>query len=207
MATPPQPGTPLHPKNPAHPAEAGHPVDAIHWPPRYLPESAPVVVRNELLIPAPLPIVWNWLLRAGSWPDWYPNAHDVHFLSHTGPDLRDRSRFRWKTFGLRVTSKVLEFVPPTAAATPARLAWDAHGIGIDAWHAWLLTPRPDGHTHVLTAEVQHGWLARLGKLVTPTRIGAQHQIWLEGLSRQAQNGALGAPGALAAGLPTQARTA
>ncbi len=160
----------------------------IHWPPAYRPATAPVAVRNEIEIPVPASQVWAWLLRAELWPAWYSNAAAIHFLSHSGPDLRNRSRFRWKTFGLTVTSKVLEFDPPNTPEAPARLAWDAHTVGLNAFHAWLLTPLPNGHTHVLTEEVQHGWLARLGKFLFPRRMQTQHQLWLEGLSRQAQSG-------------------
>ena len=155
---------------------------AIRWPERLLPAKASVFVRNEITIAAPPDRIWAWLLRAEHWPEWYPNSADIHFLSHAGPDLRNRSRFRWKTFGVRITSKVLEFEPW------AKLAWDAHGIGIDAYHAWLLTPQTDGSTHVLTEEVQNGWLARLGKLVMPQRMSEQHQIWLEALAAKAQSG-------------------
>ncbi len=177
---------------PGSSSAAGSPQDeaGIRWPAAYLPASAPVFAHNELVIPAPAEVIWAWLLRAELWPDWYANSSDIHFLSHAAPNLRDRSRFRWKTFGLRMTSKVLEFEPPS------RLAWDAHGIGVDAWHGWLLTPLAGGGTHVLTEEVQHGWLARLGKRLAPDRMHTQHQLWLEGLSRQAQGGM---PPELAAG--------
>lgn len=154
----------------------------IVWPAGHGPEQSAVFASNEILIAAPPERVWAWLVRAALWPEWYPNSADMHFQSHTGPDLRDRTRFRWKTFGIRVTSKVYEFEPVR------RLAWNADGIGIHAWHAWLLTPQPDGSTHVLTQETQNGWLARLGKLLTPARMEQQHQLWLESLSRQAQSG-------------------
>ena len=154
----------------------------VRWPERYLPAKSAVFVRNEIVIPQAPDIVWAWLLRAQSWPEWYTNSRDIHFLSHAGPDLRNRSRFRWRTFGSRITSKVLEFEPCT------RLAWDAHGIGVDGYHAWVLTPLDDGSTHVLTEETQHGWLARLGKMLMPTRMFDMHQLWLEALSAKAQGG-------------------
>jgi uncharacterized protein YndB with AHSA1/START domain len=154
----------------------------VLWPDHYLPAHADVFAHNELVIPAPPETIWAWLLRAENWPDWYANASELHFLSHAGPDLRNRSRFRWTTFGLRVTSKVLEFEPYR------RLAWDAQGIGVQAYHAWVLTPLEAGQTHVLTEETQRGWLARLGRRLRPRRMEEQHQIWLEGLSRQAQSG-------------------
>jgi len=152
------------------------------WPDRYLPAKSAVFVRNEIVISAPPEAIWPWLLRAELWPEWYANSSDIHFLSHTGPDLRNRSRFRWRTFGVRITSKVLEFEPCT------RLAWDAHGIGIEAYHVWILTARPDGTTHVLTEETQNGWLARLGKKLMPSRLSEMHQAWLEALSAKAESG-------------------
>lgn len=158
----------------------------VRWPASYLPASSRVFVHNEIVIPASPEHIWRWLIRADLWPSWYENAADIHFLSHTGPDLRDRSRFRWRTFGARITSKVLEFEPHR------RLAWDAHGIGIAAYHAWVITPMPsDGmsqRTQVLTEETQTGWRARLGKLLMPDRMHTMHQLWLESLSRQAQTG-------------------
>lgn len=158
----------------------------IHWPAEYLPANTHVFASNEILISAPVEVVWAWLVRAESWPEWYANAKDIHFLSHAGPDLRDRSRFRWKTFGALITSKVMEFEPCS------RLAWDAHGIGVQAWQAWVLTPIENAgerrSTHVLTAETQTGWRARLGNAVMPKRMSAMHQLWLEGLCAKAELG-------------------
>lgn len=155
---------------------------AVLWPEPFLPANASVFAHNEIIIPAPPEQIWPWLLRAEQWPQWYSNADNVHFLSHTGPILRDRSRFRWKTFGTSITSKVLEFTPCS------RLAWDAHGIGVEAYHAWVLTPLDERHTHVLTEETQNGWRARLGKMLRPNYITEKHQLWLESLSQKVQSG-------------------
>ena len=153
----------------------------IHWPEHYLPANTHIHVSNQIEIAAPPATVWAWLIRADSWPEWYKNAANIHFLSHTGPDLRDRSRFRWETFGARITSKVLEFEPER------RLGWDAHGVGISAWHAWVLTPLPDGSTRVVTEETQNGWRARLANTLMPGRLSRCHQLWLEGLAAKAQS--------------------
>jgi uncharacterized protein YndB with AHSA1/START domain len=156
--------------------------EEIHWPEKYLPAKMPVFGHNEITIAAPVEAIWAWLIRAESWPEWYENAQHIHFLSTSGPNLRDRSRFRWKTFNTRVTSKVLEFEPCVL------LAWDAHGIGVEAYHRWLLTPLGDGTVRVVTEEVQHGWRARLGKMLMPKRMERMHQIWLEGLRKRAELG-------------------
>ena len=82
--------------------------------------------------------------------------------------------FHWRTFGTPITSQVLEFEPHE------RLAWDAKGLGVFAYHAWLITPTPNG-CHVLTEECQHGFLATLHSLFMPHDMHDKHQIWLEGL--------------------------
>lgn len=154
---------------------------AVRWPPRYAPAIAPVHVRNELDLDASPEAVWAWLIRAQLWPTWYENASHVRFLSGTPPDLGPGATFRWKTFGLRVESTVLEFVPGE------RIAWDARGIGADAYHAWVISKTPQG-SHVLTEETQHGWLARLSAGLMPSRMHKHHQIWLEQLRDAARRG-------------------
>ncbi len=154
----------------------------IRWPEDYTPARANVFASTELLIRAPAETVWSWLIRAEDWNDWYLNASDIHLVSHAGPNLRERSRFRWKTFGASIASKVLEFEPCS------RIAWDAHGLGIRAYHAWLLTPQPDGDTLVLTQITQTGWRVRLRRLLMPGRMPAMHRLWLEGLAAKAEAG-------------------
>jgi hypothetical protein len=155
--------------------------DAIVWPPRYDPGTAPVHVRNEILLAAPCDAAWAWLIRAALWPVWYPNASRVTFLSGPAPDLAAATRFRWKTFGVTIDSTVTEYVPGQ------RIAWTAKGFGVDAYHAWLFTPGPDG-CRVLTEETQHGWLARLANFLMPRRMYRGHQLWLETLHAQALRG-------------------
>jgi len=97
-----------------------------------------------------------------------------------GP-LRLGTTFRWTTFGVTIVSRVEEF------ALGERIAWNARGTGVDAYHAWLIEKTEKG-CRVLTEETQNGWAARLGKLFMPSRMQKYHQIWLEGLERQARGG-------------------
>lgn len=105
----------------------------------------------------------------------------MKILEGTGPDLAKGTKFRWKTFGATITSTVYEYVPHE------RLAWDAHGFGIDTYHAWVLQPTPQG-VYVRTDEVQHGWVARIAAKLTPNRMHKYHQIWLEALEQKAREG-------------------
>lgn len=155
---------------------------SIHWPPHYDPGRCPVHVRNELDLAAAPDQVWAWLVRAPLWPSWYSNSARLRILEGPGPDLAQGTRFRWRTFGVTITSTVRECSPGE------RIAWDGRGIGVDVYHAWVLTPSVKG-CHVLTEETQRGVLARLGALVMPDRMRKYHQLWLEALERQAQKGA------------------
>jgi uncharacterized protein YndB with AHSA1/START domain len=153
----------------------------VRWPAHYHPRNCPVHVRNELDMAATQERVWAWLTRATLWPTWYANSANVEFLTGLGPDLDKATRFRWKTFGVTITSTVVEYVPRE------RIAWDARASGIDAYHAWVLQPSAQG-CRVLTEETQHGWMARVGKIFMPNRMHEFHQLWLEGLQAKAGHG-------------------
>ena len=153
----------------------------IQWPDHYKPDNCPVHVRNELDMAASPEHVWAWLTCAPAWPSWYVNSANVTILEGPEPNLEKGTRFRWKTFGVTIVSTVVECVPDE------RIAWTAHSLGIDVYHAWVLSPSSRGCT-VLTEETQHGWLARLGKLFMPNRMFHFHQLWLEELERKASEG-------------------
>ena len=145
----------------------------IKWPERFHPSRPPVHVVNELTIPAPCEQVWAWLIRAPLWPTWYTNSSEVGLVDSPQSELRLGTMFTWRTFGVRLKSTVQEFVPNE------RLAWDARGMGVDAYHAWLLLPRSSG-THVITEETQYGTMARLQKLFMPGR----HEASTRSLARE-----------------------
>ena len=153
--------------------------DEIHWPPEFQPDNVKVRVRNEIQINASPERVWAHLIRALRWPGYYSNAHDVRLIGEPGPDLKENIRFTWKTFGLNLVSEVIEFVPAE------RLAWNARGLGTWVCHAWLLRPEKGG-CWVLTEENQNGWLCRLHKLFLPHDMYKKHQMWLEGLKKEAE---------------------
>lgn len=147
----------------------------IRWPERFDPRRAPVFVSNQLTAAASAENVWSWLINAPLWPSDYSNSADV-VLDGAAEQLSQATTFCWKTFGVKLRTHVAEFEPVQ------RIAWLAKARGIEACHAWLLTPTPDGGCHILTEETQYGWLARLGKVCLPHRMHRQHQRWLEGLA-------------------------
>ncbi|MGP8125930.1 MAG: SRPBCC domain-containing protein [Nitrososphaerales archaeon] len=152
----------------------------INWPEKYNPDRASVHARNEIDIQAAPEAAWAWLVRAKDWPSWYSNSHDVA-IEGGASDLQAGSRFRWKTFGASLNSRVEEFSPNQ------KIAWSARGMGIDAYHVFLIEARANG-CHVLTEETENGWLASLSNTLRPRNISDKHQMWLEGLRAKAQGG-------------------
>jgi uncharacterized protein YndB with AHSA1/START domain len=132
-----------------------------------------VHVVNRIDIAASPSAVWAALIRAGDWPGWYANASGIK-IEGGGCDLHEDARFRWRTFGVGLETRVQEWVPDE------RIAWLATSIGVRAYHAWLIVPTTSG-CRVVTEETQHGLLARAGKLLFPNRMYDWHQKWLEGL--------------------------
>src|SRR5277367_4781662 len=111
--------------------------NAIHWPAEFSPSRAPIHVRNELLMASSPLGVWSWLIRARAWPSWYSNSQAVRIESNADT-LSLGATFRWRTFGVRLVSQVVEFVPAE------RIAWNARGLGVWAYHAWLLRTEGSG---------------------------------------------------------------
>src|SRR6195256_3615117 len=90
----------------------------IHWPPQFDPLKAELFSHNELFINASCERVWQHIIEASKWPQWYPNSKDVRIVSNASSVLKDGIAFRWTTFGLPLESKIHEFVPYT------RIGWD-----------------------------------------------------------------------------------
>ncbi len=154
----------------------------VNWPDELQPQHCPVHAWNEIKIPASSSAVWDWLVCAGRWHQWYSNCRNLSFVTGNGPDLALGARFKWTTFCVRVDSTVVEFDPGK------RLGWSAGTIGASGYHGWVLFEEGNS-CRVITEEVQRGlvpWIARV-----PIRYGLEyfHQRWLEGLADKAVGGA------------------
>jgi hypothetical protein len=121
----------------------------IHWPAGHTPADADLFAHNELLIHASCSIVWQHLVQAQTWPEWYPNSHNVKLLNSTDGKLHQNTQFSWDTFGVHIKSEVHEF------ALDSRIGWFGQGTGMDAYHTFLLLKTPDG-CRVITEEVVRG---------------------------------------------------
>jgi len=55
---------------------------------------------------------------------------NVRLINNTNLDLTLNTQFEWRTFGIPLTSQVMEFIPCE------RIAWDGRAYGVDVYHAW-----------------------------------------------------------------------
>jgi len=72
----------------------------IHWPQGFDPTTADLFSHNELLIKASCERVWQHIVDASKWPEWYPNSKDVRIVGDGEAVLKAGTTFRWTTFGL-----------------------------------------------------------------------------------------------------------
>ncbi|MBB5327816.1 MBL fold metallo-hydrolase [Tunturiibacter gelidoferens] len=147
---------------------------AIHWPTGHTPADADLFAHNELLIHSACSSVWPYLVDAQTWPDWYPNSHNVKLLNSSDGKLHQDTRFAWNTFGVHIESRVHEFAPSS------RIGWFGYGTGMSAYHTFLLLPAPEG-CRVVTEEVVTGSGAIEFRKTDPGAMHRGHDLWLSSL--------------------------
>ena len=99
----------------------------IRWPQGIVPEQADLFAHDDIVIAAPAAKIWEHLIRATAWPDWYSNARNVtvNFPSRL---LGAGVTFDWITFDAPIHSTVHEFEPM------ARIGWYGES---DQWLATI----------------------------------------------------------------------
>ncbi len=156
------------------------PSDEINWPTGYLPEDATFVVHNEIHIAAPPAAIWEVLVNAEAWPEWYDGASALQMRKPDSGPLGPGAEFEWRTMGFRFVSVIHEFEPPY------RLGWESRRRGLKGYHAWLIVPTTAG-SKVVTAETQYGLLANLQKIFQPRKLHGLHDDWLSQLKALAES--------------------
>ncbi len=151
----------------------------VRWPDAHAPEGASIYAANHTRTTADPELIWAWLIRPDQWHRFYGNAKLIRHRSGPWPQLGLGSCFSWITFG-----------PGDhrghRVRTLRRLAWAGRGLGATAYHVWLLDG--DGpEWEIVTEETERGFLPTLAR---PWLSGdaAQHQRWIEQLTRLAESG-------------------
>lgn len=151
----------------------------IHWPSGFTPDDADLFAHNEISIGAPCFAVWQHLVEAPKWPEWYPNAQQVKILHDLNGRLRPDAMFEFYTFGIDISAQVSEF------EVNRRLAWFGDGDHIEAYHTWLLVPAAFG-CQVVTEAVAKGREAIALREEDPDALKRGHQLWLRSLKQIAE---------------------
>ncbi|MFI0485646.1 SRPBCC family protein [Actinomadura sp. 9N215] len=107
--------------------------------------GAPVVVRLDTTIDAPLQDVWARHTDVNAWPSWQPDITTARINS----PLTQGTVFTWSTAGMEIASTVY------AVERPHRVLWGGPSHGITGVHLWTFGER-DGVVHVHTEESWDG---------------------------------------------------
>jgi hypothetical protein len=148
----------------------------IHWPAGHTPADADLFAHNELPINASCSVVWQHLVHAQTWSEWYPNAHNVQLLNSSDGSLHQDTQFSWDTFGVHIESQIHEFAPNS------RIGWFGQGAGMDAYHTFLLLKAAEG-CRVVTEEVVRGPGAVEFRKKDPNAMHRGHDLWLSALKQ------------------------
>lgn len=152
----------------------------INWPEEFNPSKSKFYVYNEIEIEAAAEKVWEILIEAETWPEWYIGAKNVKIIDDSTGTLKDNSAFNWETMGFEFKSVIKEFIPNS------RLSWQSYKKGIPGYHAWLIVPTENG-CKLITAESQNGWITILEKVFQPNKLLKLHNIWLQEIKKKAEN--------------------
>ncbi len=150
----------------------------ITWPEEYDPDQASFFIHNSIHINASPETVWNILIQAETWPDWYEGAANVKLLNGHSV-LQQDSVFTWTTMGLDFRSTIREFEPHS------RLSWESEKWVINGYHGWLIIPT-DAGCILITDESQYGILTYAQLLFVPDKLHRLHDVWLAEIKKKAE---------------------
>jgi hypothetical protein len=142
----------------------------IHWPQGIVPEQADLFAHNDIVIAAPAAKIWERLIHAAAWPEWYSNASDVT-VNAPGGLLGPGVTFDWITFGARIRSTIHEF------EQSARIGWYGETDQWMAYHTWLLQPRDERTTYVVMEETGTGANPKKLAQSNPGHMHRGHDLW------------------------------
>ena len=138
--------------------------------------AAPVIVRQEVTINAPIDVVWRLHTDVGGWTSW---RSDVDSAELQGK-FQLGSVFHWVTAGLSIDSTIHE------VETLRRTVWGGPAQGITGIHVWSFTP--DGaQVHVVTEESWSGAPVEADAAGAHTMLDQAIATWLRELKRAAED--------------------
>ena len=145
--------------------------------PTHIDDHAPVVVRRELWIDAPLEQVWAIHTEPRTWPAWQT---DIDTLKSSAGQLSPGVNFDWTTAGLGIHTTVYQVDEETHETL-----WGGPAQGITAVHHWQFLPEAGG-TRVHTEESWDGEAVRTDVAGMQAALDASLVAWLTKLKAHAE---------------------
>jgi uncharacterized protein YndB with AHSA1/START domain len=154
--------------------------EAINWPEEMAPSRSPIHFTNELKVAASAETIWSLIVDPKAWPSFYPKIEYIRLLGGH-ESLRLGTQFEASLAGDDVFATVEEFEPMT------RIAWSGYPKGSEtskAYHAWIITPTPEG-CHIWMEETMQGpvWIELAKK--APDEFWLTHEKLLAALAKVA----------------------
>ena len=103
--------------------------------------KAPVVSKHDVVIKAPLTVVWNLHTDVNEWTTWQKDITEARIDGRMEPG----NYFDWTSYNFPVRSTVYEITENR------RVLWGGTADGITGIHEWLFTDTPNG-VQVTTTE-------------------------------------------------------
>jgi len=163
----------------------------IIWPEKWTPGYTDNFVSNEVIVKdLSFEKVLEGLVDSGNWEKYYENCGDIHMYNQDNTVLKDKTRFRFKTFGFDVEAEVEEYILDESEGF-LRLAWrgwnEAEGDEyLEVYHAWIVEKLDKNRVRILTQESQSGTPAKALAQSVPNVMMNGHQDWLSGLVKFAK---------------------
>ena len=142
----------------------------IHWPSGFSPKTADLYAHNEIVIDAPIGVVFRHIQEAEKWPGWYSNSQNV-VIHGNDKLLKKDTEWDWDTFGVHIKSHINEFV------VNSRIGWFGNGTGMRAYHTWYLIPKGEHRTLVVMEECVYGAGAKDLRQKDPAVMHRGHELW------------------------------
>lgn len=161
--------------------ESGKPYnEQINWSNNYKLSETEFYIHNRIEIEASPEKVWNILINAEEWPNWYDGMKSTKVIDSKNGILTSKSKLKFNTMNRDFDGEVIEFEPYE------RLSWETINPKLNALHAWLIIPTDKGCI-VVTDESQKGRLAKLQTIFVPNKLKNLHQFWLTELKKKAES--------------------
>ncbi len=138
--------------------------------------GAPVIVTDEIVVDAPVAVVWALHTDVSAWTSWRSGIERAQL---SGP-FAVGSTFHWVGGGLEITSTIEE------VRLQRRTVWGGPAAGIVGVHVWVFTPVGD-RTRVATRESWAGPPVEADVAQAKGMLAEHLATWLSELKRAAES--------------------